>query len=307
MEKKAKVGYMYIIIGIFTWSTIEITIKLIQSESSPISLNFFRFSIGGLVLILYALISKRTKSLLPLFKQYPKYYLPAAIFGLVAGMILFAIGTAKTEASLAATIFSSNPIIISLFMILCRDEKKNPKKILGIILGFLGVLVIITEFRFGVLFKSEYLIGNILVFAGMSLWCIDVIIGKEIMKKTLKLENNDELAIDSLSFNIVTFISTTVLYVPLLTYLDEWQIISNFSWTTWIGMLYLGIITTGLGYILFFKGMHMIEASKGINLFYLKPIFATILSFIILKEQPTIFLFIGIAIEIIALILITKE
>ena len=307
MEKNSKIGYGYIIIGIFTWSTIELTIKLIQGESSPISLNFFRFSIGGLVLLLYAFMTKRTTSFFLIIRQYPKYYLPASILGLGVGMMLFAIGTTKTDATMAATIFSSNPIIISLFMVLFRNEKKNPKKIIGIILGFIGVLVIITEFRFSILLRSEFFLGNILVFAGMSLWCIDVVIGKELMKKTIVFKDGEEIKIDSLDFNLVTFICATLIYIPLLFSPNEFQIISQFSWTTWIGMLYLGIITTGLGYILFFKGMNMIEASKGINLFYLKPIFATVLSYFILNEQPSYFLFIGIAIEIVALILFTKE
>jgi len=167
MEKNSKLGYGYIIFGIFTWSTIEITIKLIQSESSPITLNFFRFSVGGLVLLLYSLASKRTKSLIPIIRQYPKYYLPASVLGLVLGMLLFAVGTTKTDASLAATIFSSNPIIISLVMILFRNEKKNLKKVIGIILGFLGVLVIITEFRFEILLNSENILGNQWTFSGI--------------------------------------------------------------------------------------------------------------------------------------------
>ncbi|WP_371803483.1 DMT family transporter [Candidatus Lokiarchaeum ossiferum] len=307
MEKKTKIGYGYMIVGIFTWSTIELTIKLIQNESSPITLNFFRFSVGAVILLLYALITKRTRSLVLLIKQYPKYYIPASLLGLVIGMILFAIGTTYTDASFAATIFSSNPIIISLFMILFRNEKKNKKKIIGILLGFVGVLVIVTEFQFKAILNSDFFLGNILVFFGMALWCIDVIIGKELMKKRLVLSSEEDIQIDSLDFNLVTFISATLIYIPLLFYDNQWQIITNFTWTTWIGMLYLGIITTGLGYILFFKGIDMIEASKGINLFYLKPIFATILSYFILNEEPTYFLLIGIVIEIIALLLITRE
>ena len=57
----------------------------------------------------------------------------------------------------------------------------------------------------------------------------------------------------------------------------EWKNISHYTPTSWLGVLYLGIITGGLGYVLFFKGLKYMEASRGINAFYFKPVIATLL------------------------------
>ncbi len=324
MSKNSKLGYFYLVLGIFTWSTIELTISEIHEESSPITINFLRFLIGGLVLLFYSLILGKNKSLKLFVKAAPKYYIPASILGLVIGMLLFTYGTTLTTSSLAATIFSSNPIIIAFFIMFKKGETKNATKIIGIVLGFFGVFVIISELNFHDFTNSDYLLGNILVFLGMILWCVDILIGKEIInnpnlfKKRKNVKSPDEInevmqiddliIIGNIEFNSITFLCAALCYLPLLFIPQEMMTLQRLSVKAWLGIIYLGVVTAGIGYILFFKGLKMVDASKGINIFYLKPIFATLLAYLINGgDQLSNYLFIGIIIEIIALFLITKE
>ena len=125
MQLKGKnVGYFYLFIGIFTWATIEITVKLIQDSTSPITINFLRMLIGGLYLLIVNIESGDLEKLKYFIQTYPKYYIPASFLGLVLGQIFFIMGTTMTNASLSATIFSSNPILISSYMMLFQGKKK---------------------------------------------------------------------------------------------------------------------------------------------------------------------------------------
>ena len=90
---------------------------------------------------------------------------------------------------------------------------------------------------------------------------------------------------------------------PSLNFEDTDQ----FTLETWIILLYLGLITMGIGYISFYKGLAMMDASKGIMAFYFKPIIATFLSIIILHEIIHPSLYIGIVIELIAIFLVSNE
>lgn len=278
--------------------------QIIKDDTSGIIINFFRFFIGGITLFVYSFSIHKTRSLKTFFVRYPKYYLPAAFFGLTLGMLLFSIGTLKTEAFMAATIISSNPIIISFFMIVFQGEKRNPGKIGGIILGFVGIVIIITELQFAAFLDSEYLVGNMLVFLGTILWSLDLIIGKILFNKSKT--NPEEFQASSLDFNTVTFFITTLFMIPFLFLPGEWTILTSQSLSTWGALLYLGIFPTGVSYLLFFKGIQRMEVSRGANLFYLKPIFAVILAALILQGQPSIFFFLGLGVEIIALFLISK-
>ncbi|MHA1765191.1 MAG: DMT family transporter [Promethearchaeota archaeon] len=305
MNKKAILPNLYLIIAVFLWATIEIAIKSIQNNTSPILINFLRFSIGGFSLLIYSIMSKKTQSLKFLFKSFPKSYLIAAFFGLTIGMTLFAYGTSMTESFLAATIISSNPLLISTYMIIFRGEKRSLNKLFGIILGFIGMILIITEFKFKDFLQTENLMGNILVFIGTALWCIDLIIGKILLEETK--ENDDNQRVSSLDFNILTFLTSSIFMIPFLALPGELNTLMNQTWKTWSIILYLGIFGTGISYFFFFKGIRKMEASKGINLVYLKPIFATTLSFVIFKTNPSLFFYIGCAIEILALIIISYE
>lgn len=279
--------------------------SLIQDNTTPILINFLRFFIGGISLLFYNILTRNTQTLKNLIKTFPKSYLIASFFGLTIGMTLFAYGTSMTEPFLAAAIISSNPLLISTYMILFKGEKRSFKKIFGIILGFIGMIMIITDFKFKDFLQTEYMIGNILVFIGTALWCVDLIIGKTLLEKTK--ENEDNFKVTSLDFNIVTFLASSLFMIPLLTLPGEFTILINQNLRTWLILLYLGILATGVSYLLFFKGISKMEASKGINLVYLKPIFATTLSFVIFKTNPSLFFYIGCTIEVLALIIISYE
>ena len=305
MAKKLFLSYIYLIIAIFLWATIEIAIKSIQDNTTPILINFLRFFIGGISLLIYKILTRKTLTLKYLIKTFPKSYLIASFFGLTIGMTLFAYGTSMTEPFLAAAIISSNPLLISTYMILFKGEKRSFNKIFGIILGFIGMIMIITEFKFKDFLQMENLLGNILVLVGTALWCIDLIIGKILLEKTK--ENEENTKVTSLDFNIVTFLASSILMIPFLFFPGEFSTLLNHNLDTWLIMLYLGVLATGVSYFLFFKGISKMEASKGINLVYLKPIFATILSFIIFSTSPSLYFYIGCGIEILALIIVSYE
>ncbi|MHA1519107.1 MAG: DMT family transporter [Promethearchaeota archaeon] len=318
---KLKIGASFYLIGaVFLFATIEIGIKSIQGETTSLLTNFFRFFIGGISLLLYAIWKRRIPSLIHFIRKYPKYYLPAALIGLVGGMLLFTYGTSLTDASLSAAIISSNPIMISTYMILFQGEKRTTTKIIGNFLGFFGVVLIITELDFSEFASGGNLLGNLIVFLGTILWVVNLIIGKIVMKKSrvlaqetvYKAENGESTnlpqhTVSSLDYNIVTFMVASLFMVPFLFTADHFSVIFSHTFETWMILLYLGVITTGFAYLLFFKGLETMEASKSSNMFYLKPIFSVILAFLFLNEIPGIFFYIGGGIEIIALLLISHE
>ena len=148
MAKKLFFSYLYLFIAIFLWGTIEIAIKLIQDNTMPILINFLRFFIGGISLLIYKILTRKTQTLKYLIKTFPKSCLIASFFDLTICMALVAYETSITEPFLAATIISSNPLLISTYMILFKGEGHSLKKIFGIILGFIGMIMIITDFKF---------------------------------------------------------------------------------------------------------------------------------------------------------------
>ena len=305
MNKSSIQAYILVGFAILCWASIEIVMKLIQSNSSALLMNFFRFCIGCLFLFGVAITTHRIQYYPRYLRFYWKPLFFASSLGLALGMFLFALGTTLTQASLAAAIISANPLIISTYMMVWQGESRSKLKIIGIILGFIGVLVIITQLNFTALMNPDYILGNILVFIGTILWSIDLIIGKLLLKNTSQYP--DLPAMTSLDFNTLTFLGASIMMLPFVFLIpSELESMLQMSPVSWGGLFYLGILPTGIGYLAFFLGLRKIDASQGINLFYLKPIFATIMAFLILHEIPSLFLYIGIGIEFLALFLVTR-
>lgn len=303
--KNARLGYFYLFIGIFTWATIEIVIKLLQGAVSPYVINYSRMVLGSMTLFVYIFLTKKGPNLLYLLRTYPWQTIIASIIGLAIGLSLYTYGTTGTRAAIAATIFSFNPVIVAIYMMNFGGESRNIWKWIGVILGFLGVLIIITQFNFVDFFKADYFMGNLLVFLGMILWCIHIIVGKNLFNITPTQPNSYKIT--SLDYNALTFFIAAVVMTPIMIFNGEFSAFTSISEEIWLQLLYLGIITTGFGYLWFFKGLALMDASKGINAFYFKPILATIMAFFILGDVPNVHLFIGIGIEIIALLLVSKK
>ena len=255
------------------------------------------------MLLLYVAFAGKFSTLKLFLKTHWKLAVLGSIIGLGFGLLLYTYGTTMSTAPDAATLFSANPIVIAIIMMIWGKEKLSVKRIVGILIGFIGVVVIATQFQFQSLFQSQYFLGNLLIIIGMILWSIYVVMGKIIFTRE---QHCDPANPDcNIHFNTVTLLIGAICMLPF--YLQPSQIgeITQSTWQTWVGLLYLGIITTGIGYLAFFKGLAMMEASKGINAFYFKPVLATIFSFLILGTIPSISLYIGIAIEIVALILVS--
>ena len=59
---------------------------------------------------------------------------------------------------------------------------------------------------------------------------------------------------------------------------------ASYGLRAWCWLLYLGVVTVGLGYFLYFEGMRRVPASRGASLFYLKPVLALLFAHVFLGE-----------------------
>lgn len=295
-------GYFFIILGVFTWSFSEITVKLTQSTVGPYSLSFLRFFIGGIFLLII-LGFMRDLSEIP--KVISNNYRPLILSGVVAlgiSNVIYYVGVSYTQANIGSAIYTSYPIYISIYSIFILNERSNLKlKLVGFVLGFVGVIILVTEFNIQGLISSELFLGNIMVLIGSVLWSLFCVLSKKIMLKEEDISNIN------LKVNALSFLIASIPAFIILLFTDEFSYFLQYDLVSWFLILFLGIVSTALGLYFFFIGVKNIELSKGISLAYLKPIFTTILAFFILGEFPTWALFISIPIIFISIYLTNKK
>jgi len=295
-------GYTILIFAVFTWSFSELIVKLLQDSVGALELSFFCFFIGGIVLLVILFIKGDLSELGKIIKRDKVLFLTSSLFALGFSNLIYFIGVTLTQANIAATIYTTYPIWITIYSIVLLKEEKTTPKIFGIILGMLGVVILLTNFNFLGFFLVENLLGNVLVLLGSIIWSLYSVLGKKIQTR------NENVSNITIKFTMLSQFFACIPLIIIIPFTPEFNRFLQYDIMTWFWILFLGIVSTGLGLYLLFLGIKKVdEVSKGMSLAFLKPIFATILTFLILNETPSFTLLISILLVISSILIINRR
>ncbi|TXT60116.1 MAG: membrane protein of unknown function [Promethearchaeota archaeon] len=306
LSEKRELGYLYMFLGVFLFATIEITAKIIISFSK-LQQHFFRMVLGVIIIGIIIIARRNYSNPLQYFRKFWKFIIGAGIIWITICSPIFFLALNLTRASNAALLLASNPILVSLGSMLFLGEKRTKIKFISVCIGFLGSFVVITELQFGS-FNIEEFIGNSLIFISVFGYSIYTLISIFVTKKSMELEDKggDSLQkIDlALIFNFWGFLIGVICLSPV--FLWELLIINPITIVSQVDILllfYLGIMTTGVAYILYTLGINRVEPSRGVLLFYTKPLIAMFFAWLLLEESLTIYFIVGFLLIFVAVML----
>ncbi|MGM0461381.1 MAG: DMT family transporter [Fibrobacterota bacterium] len=255
--------YIAITITILLFSTIEVAVKLIPSGG--IDHNFLaalRFLIPGIILLI---IKKELISRLS-FNDILRFCVLGSLgIGATFGVYHHLLST-DTRAEEMALVFSSNPLFATLFAtVLLREKIKLP-----IILATLGGIVGVYIMENGVAPLSSATLPNsiLMIFTAVSFGFYTSAGKKLALRFGTLFTTGMSFCIGGLT--LLPLSKSFAVYSPHITV----PII-----------LYLSLGTTLVGYLCYFYGLKRVSVVSGSALFYLKPLLATILAFILLDTQ----------------------
>ena len=289
--------YIALIVSVILWATTFGATKLSLIEIPPISLALFRFVIASLILLLFIQVKKENKSLKNAFKKDTPFFIVLGLIGISLMYILENFAIKFTTTSQVAIIMNADPILIALLAYFFIGEKFNARKIFGIIIGFIGVsLVVFNEADFIALFKSQSFLGNILALAASLTWAIYTIMIKK------KIEQYGTLTVTTIS----SIFGAIFLFFAVFLF-EGFPNIATFSLNSWILILYLGIIISGLNFYLWNYALKHFDASKVGMYWFLAPIIAVIIGIFFFKESLTLMMILGTILIFIGIYLTEKK
>lgn len=294
-------AYLNTFVAVFLFATIELTSKFIQGSFSFLQQNCFR-NLLGVALLGGILAWRRPDGWRAYFRANWKLLASAGGLWIALSSTTFFYALTLTRASNAALLLSSNPIVVSLFAMWLFGEKRSKRRVGAAILGFAGAFVVITEFRLDIFAQEEFL-GNLLAFLPVFGWTFYTLAGRRV-ETPAGLPKFDA----SLLYTLGTF-GFGVLFMTPFTIIDTvvFHPLVNVPASAIGGLLYLGLVTTGVAYIFYNMGIHHIEASRGILLFYTKPLITMVLAWLLLGEDFTLYFFIGFFLILVAVLLTSLE
>lgn len=297
-----KKGYLYIGLTTILFSTMEIALKQIGHSFNPIQLTLSRFLVGGLILLPFALKNIKEKEM-QLSIDDIKQFVLLGFMCVVVSMSLYQMAVGNTKASVVAVLFSCNPVFTMMLAYLILKENINKYNILSLLLQVIGIIVIINPFN-----AKLSISGISLTLLSAITFSIYGVFGKKLCSKlgglvvtcgSFILGSIEMLLIVFLGK--VDFISTYISKTPLSVF-SEVPLLQGYSLEKLPYIVYIYIFVTGIGFMLYFKGMEEKSASIGSLVFFFKPVLSPILAFLILKEIIPINMIIGIIFIIIGAI-----
>lgn len=279
-----KQGYLYALIAAIGWGTNFIACKLALEVLPPVTLLFFRFSIG--VLILYGIYRNRPRP--KIRKEDRKYIIGIGAFGYFLTIAVQQIATDMIDASVSSLIHTMTPVGIVFFAVFLLKERTNRRQNIGIGLSLAGAIIII-----GGAGGNNSLGGILLAFVGMLMWALTSVV----IRKTCQ-------NYDAIWLTIYTTAIASVCNIPAA--LAEIQIrgiqMENFSWLAVIGILWLGSICTAGANLWWNQALERVPASA-CSLFYpVMPFTTAALGIVLLGEKITMNFLIGAGLIVVGMI-----
>ena len=257
--------------AIVLWGLSFVATKAALQEVSPVTLIFTRFGLGVAVLVL--VLKLRRESLVP-----PRdSWLMLGVMGFV-GIFLHqmvqAHGLTLTTAVRTGWLIGVTPIWSAVLAAIFLGEEFGPRKILGLFIGLIGALFVITR---GELSASVLALpstrGDLLVLASTWTWAIYTILGRNTLKR-----------LGSARATAAAMFAGWAMMIPFFVAAAGWHEYRGLSSTSLIAILFLGIGCSGLGYWFWYAALERIDASQVAVFLYLEPL-VTLLSAVALLGE----------------------
>lgn len=271
-----------------------IAARVLSQALPPFTASFLRFLVASFFLVLF-LLSRSIK--LPSFKLKTVFQIfLLALSGIAGYNYLFFSGMKFIHASRASIIVSLNPALISILSFLFFRERINSIKIFGIILSFLGAIIVITKGQLNFLTFGNIGIGELYILGCVICWSTFTIISKLVIQKMPPLT----------AITLACLTGTCLLFIPAW---QEEQLYTFFQFglEVWISIFALSILGTVLAYIWYYEGLEKIGTSRTGIFINFVPVWATALAILILGEQITVSFVLGSLVVLSGVFLVNKK
>jgi len=127
------------------WGSSFLWIKIALTGLSPVQIAFVRTALGAAVLLVLAYARGHR---LPTDRSAWRHLGVAALFGNLIPFVLFAVGEQTVDSGVAGVLNATTPLwTLGLGLLLGFERQRNPARLIGLALGFVGTLLIFAPWQ----------------------------------------------------------------------------------------------------------------------------------------------------------------
>jgi drug/metabolite transporter (DMT)-like permease len=252
----------------FMWGSSYLFIKIGVETLEPFTLIALRLGIG---LALLSTVVFLAREALPREPRIYGHLLVMAVINIALPFFLITSAEKTTDSALAAIINGSTPLFtIVIAAILLDDEPITVNRLIGLVVGFVGVIVIVSR----ALGSAESSVGGELALVGSS---ISYATGAVYARRNVRGLRPMIPALFQVGF---AFVITAIL--ALVT---EHPFAAEIRPDTLLAVVWLGILGSGLAYLAVFRLFAHWGATRTALVAYLLPVWGIVLGYLVLDEQ----------------------
>jgi len=289
MREPKTIDYILLVILALIWSSAFFNIKIATYSYGPVTIAFLRILFGAIPVVSLCLFKKIK---IEAFSKDWHWFALIGMVNLVIPFFLIAYGVQKVQSNLAAILMASTPLSATVLAhFFTSNEKINYKKIFGVLLGFSGIVFLFSD---NILINDNNFLSALIIFFASTFYVIGGLL-------TLKISNKKN---ENVTASILIW--GAIFLIPVTAFTEKpWNL--NPSIDSTISVVYLGVVATGLAWLLRFRILKTNGLVFQAQVAYLIPIFGIILGYIFLNELITPKVLISVVAVIIGIYLVKKS
>jgi drug/metabolite transporter (DMT)-like permease len=196
--------------------------------------------------------------------------------------LLFVFGVSRTRVGSAALILAAAPAFIALMGLARGTDRISARGWGGIVLSIIGVGVVMLGSASGHGTSRGSVIGVALVFAGVLCWSVYTVLLQPLTHRVDAVQ----LSAFTMAGGMIPLLFVTPFALPGI-------LSSHVSQTAWWCVFYSSVISIGVAYLFWYRGIRVLGPTRTSVYGNLQPIVAILTGWIALGEAPTVWQLVG--------------
>ncbi|WP_339874010.1 EamA family transporter [Olleya marilimosa] len=256
----------------FIWGSTYLLNKIVVSEVAPFFLAGIRFASAGVLIFIIAKFLKIS------LKASKKQILNSAFAGflfLVYGNGVFVWALKYLDSGFAALIAATQPLFVIFLMRILHGSKIKTKSIVGVVFGFIGMYLLVSQDTLSL--NKDSIIGILMIFSCVLSWSYgSIFVSKSDLPKNFFVATGYQMLFASLLLTLLSLVFNETWLMP-----TQWSL--NAKGSMLLLIVFGGVVAfTAFNYLLKEVSTEKVSTSA-----YVNPVIALFLGWYVLDEQIT--------------------
>lgn len=220
------------------------------------------------------------------------------VVNLPINQLLFIWGVSYTTPPNASLAYALTPAFVVALVLFVHRQTMSLRKVLGVVVALVGASLVLVDRGADV--TGGQTTGNIMVLLASFSWAAFTLYGQRIVERYGPVQ-----AIAMTFFSGLAAFVPVWMLVPVDSQLEV--LVADGSMSLWWQLFYLGVITSGIGYALWYYALSRLDSGKVAVFNNLQPVITSVLTLLVLGTAPTTLFLIGGSIALVGVIITQRS